>query len=92
MPLSPDERTVLADVCDELDRSDPRLAESFGRLRPRHSGWWWAASLTALAIVAAAIGLLGPIALGALAMLLVVGSPLAVALAPRAGDGPPERF
>ena len=91
MSLTSFERHALADVQEELSRSDPSLSAAFGRLTPHPSRWWWAAVAAAVALVAGAVELFGPLAVAAVGMLLVLASPLAVAFAPRSDDGPPER-
>ena len=88
MSLTPAERTALADVRDEIDRCDPQLAAAFDRLRPRTPRWCWLAWAAGLCLAAGAVALLGMLAVGGLAMVLVLGSPLVAVLTFAGGDGP----
>ncbi len=93
MSLTSGERAVLADLRDELSRSDPRLAESFHRLLPPPGpSRWLAGAVAAIVLAAAAVIVLGLVVVGALATALVLGSPVVVAVAvgSRTPDGPRE--
>ena len=75
------EREALADIRDGLERDDPALARSLDRLTGPSRSWpWWAGGLGVLLLAAAAVWALGPPAVGALGILLVLGSPLLVGL------------
>ena len=82
VPHGSGERAALADIRDALAQDDPELARSLGRLAvPPHVRLWWAGGLGCLLVTAVAAWALGPRAVGALGMLLVLGSPLLVVLA-----------
>jgi hypothetical protein len=88
VPWSSDERHVLAALRDELERSDPALASSFGLIRARPSRRWmvWAAAAVTLVV---AVGWLVDIrAVWVALFLAVLGSPLLVAWAPPPEAGP----
>jgi hypothetical protein len=82
-----DDDLVLRSLGDDLERDDPRLAALLdGRRRPRgHAGAWLllAAALGALPLFLP----LGTV-LGLLAILVIVGSPLAVCWLISATEGP----
>jgi hypothetical protein len=86
-----DDDPVLRSLSDDLERDDPGLAAFLtGRTRTphRHRVAW---SLLALPLLAAALLLPIPVALGAVAMLLVAGSPLAVCWLCASADTPTSR-
>ncbi len=84
LPSAPDGggREALADIRDALAQDDPELARSLGRLAvPPHLWLWWVGGLGCLLITVAAVWALGPRAVGAIGILLVLGSPLVAVLA-----------
>jgi hypothetical protein len=88
VPWSPDERHALAALREELERSDPALASSFGLIHATPSRRWmvWAAAAVTLVV---AVGWFVDIrALWAALFLAVLGSPLLVAWAPPPEAGP----
>jgi Protein of unknown function (DUF3040) len=88
--LSGPEREALADLRDELQRSDPELAGSLARLgvpRGLRLGLALGGGLAALLLLGA---LAGPGALGVAGIGLAVAGPLLVALALPPGGRPGE--
>jgi hypothetical protein len=82
-----DDDPVLRSLADDLERDDPRLAALLdGRSRPRHHAGGWLLLVSGLL----ALPLFLPLGkvLGVLAVLVVVGSPLAVCWLISATEGP----
>jgi hypothetical protein len=80
------EREALADIGDALEREAPHLARSFGVLARPRPGRWFTGLVACAVLGGAAFWLLGIRAVGVVAVLLVLGGPLVVALALRDGD------
>lgn len=94
------DQAALADIRDALERDDPAFTRSFGVLTGHRPGRWLAGLAGCAVLAGVAFAVLGVRAVGVLALLLVLGSPVVVCLgvgagrAPPAGrpaDGPPPR-
>jgi hypothetical protein len=82
-----DDDPVLRSLAEDLERDDPRLAALLGGASSgrRHASPWFLLVLPLLAV-----GLLLPagVAFGVLAVLAIIGSPLAACWLIASGDGP----
>lgn len=88
VPPNPPDRAALADVGEELQRTDPELAASLARLGVPRGGWLWLA-VGGGPVALLVLGVLGgPAALGIAGVVLVVAVPLLVCLVLSGGGDP----
>jgi Protein of unknown function (DUF3040) len=96
-PPGPRDRGALADLDEELRRTDPELAASLARLGVPSGLWLWLSIVGGLAALLLLGVLAGPAVLGIAGIVLAVTGPLLVCLAVAGGEdpdgdpAPPER-
>ena len=82
------DRAVLADLDEELRRTDPELAASLARLGVPSGLWLWLAITGGLAALFLLGVLAGPAALGIAGIVLALAGPLLVCVVLSGGEDP----